>query len=90
MTENANLGAVTLIDLLDHEIAHGTQRSVAVLYAICFLTSGALNDTATQQHIPLANRAIMVRWSVPSLERVKKMAWSVADAMAPEAGGDAS
>lgn len=69
--------ARTLYEVLRHEIEHGTQRSVAVLYALCFLAIGT-------ESIPVAdyNRAIIERWSAAGLERVKTMAWKIHDALA--------
>lgn len=72
---NATLSEIktTLLEILWHEIEHGTQRSVAVLYAVCFLTRNA-NDVTVSE----INREIINRWSPSGLERVKTMAWSIA------------
>lgn len=73
MAENSTLIARSAFDLLAHEIEHGTQRSVAVLYAALFLGHDFPPGGA--------NRAIIDRWSVRGLERVKKIAWSINEAM---------
>lgn len=72
---------MTLFQLLQYEIEHGTQRSAAVLYAICFLTKGELDEPG----VVAANQAIIRRWSRSGLERVKNFAWAIADANAPDA-----
>jgi hypothetical protein len=66
-------------DLLKHEIAHGTQRSVAVLYAMHITPMIEANGFWA----PI-NEAIKTRWSIKGLERVKKMAWEIHDAMCVE------
>jgi hypothetical protein len=69
----------TVGDLLKYEIAHGTQRSVAVLYAMHLIPM--LEDNGFWAPI---NEAIKTRWSIKGLERVKKMAWEINDAMCVE------
>jgi hypothetical protein len=59
-------------ELLAHEIEHGTQRSVAVVYFIRM----NIPDLAQGDWGP-ANRAIIDRWSMAGLERVKGLAWGI-------------
>ena len=61
-------------ELLDYEIDHGTQRSVAVFYMVYFLARAY-----TGPEVGRANRAIIERWSMAGLDRTKKMAWQIYD-----------
>lgn len=69
------------IELLEYEIANGTQRSVAVMYA---LNIGYFLGDAGKTALSRTNQAIRERWSMAGLERVKKMAWLIHDDMASE------
>ena len=71
--------ARTSLELLRYEIEHGTQRSVAVMYAV---SMRALVNTEVCRPI---NEAITERWSMRGLERVKKMAWEIHEAMCQDA-----
>lgn len=77
----------TLVKLLMYEIEHGTQRSVALLYATCLEGFGEEPGFATCRK---ANRAIIARWSFGGLDRVKKIAWTIAvdNAREKEGRGD--
>ncbi len=67
----------TLFGLLKYEIEHGTQRSVGALYACVYcVVGGAEEATASAAEI---NRAIIERWSFAGLNRVKAIAWKVAE-----------
>lgn len=65
-------------DLLHHEIKHGTQRSVGALYAIV-MAMRRPDDGYDWRPI---NRAIIDRWSMTGLDRVKRIAHSIFDALA--------
>ena len=56
-----------------NEIAAGaTQPMVAKTYSLALRSEAAGQDTPDWTRI---NRAIITRWSMSGLERVKKMAW---------------
>ncbi len=49
-----------------------TQKSVALTYAFCL-------RQANEVDFAIINKAIVERWSLSGLERVKKMAWKHLD-----------
>lgn len=65
---------LTTVELLDYEISHGTQRSVAVFYMVYFLARAY-----TGPEVSRVNKAITERWSMAGLDRTKKMAWDIYD-----------
>ena len=69
---------VTAIDVLRHEIQHGTQRSVGVIYGLCL---PVFREGELCKEI---NRAIISRWSMSGLERVKKIAFDVYEGLTKE------
>lgn len=58
-----------------HEIANkATQKYVAVTYAIALKSEA---QGADKPDWPKINRAILDRWSMSGLERIKKWAWDL-------------
>ena len=58
------------------EIEQGfTQKDVAVSYGLALRSAAAGTDTPEWSVI---NRAILARWSMSGLERIKKRAWQIA------------
>ena len=64
---------MTLVDVLLDEIKTANQTKVGTLYAICFL-----RRDADPTRVLDVNKAIIQRWSLNGLERVKTIAWDVA------------
>ena len=57
-------------DVVENEIAQGcTQKSVAMTYALALRSSWPTDWKRV-------NAAIVARWSVSGLERIKRLAWS--------------
>jgi hypothetical protein len=60
-------------DVIENEIAQGlTQKQIAQTYALAMRKA---NCTWTVDWARI-NKAIIARWSVKGLERIKKLAWS--------------
>lgn len=66
--------AYTPLDLLLYEIEYGTQRSVAVFYAVNIKW---FVQEAFKPSMRIANTAISERWGLKGLDRVKKLAWEI-------------
>ena len=60
--------------ILDEVAAGLNQRQIALSYALAIKSAGAKADTPDW---PKINRAIIERWSMSGLERVKKMAFDI-------------
>ena len=77
------MDSVSIItNALNHEIEHGTQRSVGALYGMLILSSPS-TPTNKEYWRPI-NRAIMERWpnggAGGAMDRVKAIGWKVATA----------
>lgn len=66
--------AVTPLDMLLYEVEYGTQRSIAVLYAINIRW---FVQDQFKPHMRVANRAISERWGLRGLDKIKKQAWEI-------------
>ncbi len=65
--------------IVDHVESGITQKEVASLYAMAIVSASREDDVPDWRAI---NAAIIKRWNMGALERVKKMAWKLAGAAA--------
>lgn len=72
---DVNLVCCTQVILQDVGCKQATQKDVALTYAMALKSWSRGADTPDWQII---NKAIVRRWSMSGLERIKKRAWGIA------------
>lgn len=70
------ISLVCCTQVIQNEIAQGlTQRQIATTYAMALVSDARGADTPDW---PTINRAILAKWKMSGLERIKKRAWDIA------------
>lgn len=74
MTVTINLVCCTQVILQDIATKQATQKDVALTYAMALKSAAEGADAPDWRTI---NEAILARWSMSGLERIKKRAWDI-------------
>jgi hypothetical protein len=74
MTTQVNLVCCTEVLLQDIRAKEATQKDIALTYAMAIKSASQGDD---RPDWPTINRAILDRWSMSGLERIKKRAFDI-------------